>query len=101
MALLDITVIPLDGRCSGFSSFVAGLHELLAGGGCSYRLHDMGTTVEGPASELFALAERLHEQAFGTGVQRVYTVMKIDDRRDRKVHLGDKIASVQAKIAVP
>lgn len=99
MALLDITVIPLDGRISGFSSFVAGLQELLAGSGCSYRLNDMGTTVEGPVSELFALAARLHEQAFGTGAEQVYTVMKIDDRRDRQVHLGDKIASVQTKIA--
>ncbi|MCF8216199.1 MAG: MTH1187 family thiamine-binding protein [Chlorobium sp.] len=99
MAILDITVIPLDGRSSGFSDFVAGLQELLAGSGCSYRLHDMGTTVEGSASELFALAGRLHEEAFGTGARRVYTVMKIDDRRDRQVRLGDKIASVQAKIA--
>ncbi len=101
MALLDITVIPLDGTGSGFSSFVAGLQELLAGGGCSYRLHDMGTTVAGPVSELFAIAARLHEQAFDTGARRVYTVMKIDDRRDRQVRLGDKTASVQAKIADP
>jgi len=98
MALMDITVIPLDGRSSGFSSFIAFLQELLAGSGCSYRLHDMGTTVEGPASELFSIAGLLHEQAFGMGVQRVYTVLKIDDRRDRDVHLGDKQASVQAKI---
>ncbi|MBM3162943.1 MAG: MTH1187 family thiamine-binding protein [Chlorobi bacterium] len=99
MALLDITIIPLDGRDSGFSPFVAGLQELLAQSACSYRLHDMGTTVEGSASELFRLAALLHEHAFGPGVQRVYTVMKIDDRRDRTVHLGDKTASVQARSA--
>lgn len=98
MALLDITVIPLDGRSSGFSSFVAGLQELLAGSGCSFRLHDMGTTVEGPVSDLFLLAQRLHEHAFSLGAERVYTVIKIDDRRDRRVHLGEKIASVQEKI---
>ena len=98
MALLDITVIPLDGSSSGFSSFVAGLQELLAGSGCRYRLHDMGTTIEGPVSDLFPLAQRLHEHAFDMGVERVYTVMKIDDRRDRDVHLGDKIASVEGKI---
>lgn len=97
MALLDITVIPLDGRGSGFSSFVACLQDILAGSGCSYRLHDMGTIIEGPVAELFLLAQRLHEHAFGIGVRRVYTVMKIDDRRDREVHLGDKTASVHAK----
>jgi uncharacterized protein (TIGR00106 family) len=96
MALLDITVIPLDGRATGFSPFVAELQDMLAGSGFSYRLHDMGTTVEGPVSELFVLAQRLHEHAFGTGARRVYTIMKIDDRRDRDVHLGEKTASVQA-----
>ena len=35
-----------DGSLSGF---VAGLQEILAASGCSFRLHDMGTTVEGPA----------------------------------------------------
>lgn len=98
MALLDITIIPLDGRSEGYSGFVAGLQAILAESGCSYRLHDMGTTVEGPSPLLFELASRLHEHAFSGGTRRVYTVMKIDDRRDRSVRLGDKTASVRAKI---
>lgn len=99
MALLDSTVIPLGGRASGFSSFVVGLQEILAGSGCLFRVHDMGTTVEGPASDLFLLAQRLHEHGFGEGNRRVYTIMKIDDRRDREVGLGDKTASVQTVAA--
>ncbi|KZK73783.1 MAG: hypothetical protein A3K90_01265 [Pelodictyon luteolum] len=99
MALMDIAVIRLDQKDGSHSAFVAGLQELLADSGCSYRLHDMGTTVEGPASMLFRLAEQLHEYSFTRGGRRVYTVMKIDDRRDRAVRLGDKTASVKAKIA--
>lgn len=99
MALMDIAVIPLDSREGSLSGFVAGLQELLAASGCSYRLHDMGTTVEGPAALLFELALKLHEYSFSKGGRRVYTVMKIDDRRDRAVRLGDKTASVKAKIA--
>jgi uncharacterized protein (TIGR00106 family) len=99
MALMDIAVIPLDSREGSLSSFVAGLQELLAESGCSYRLHDMGTTVEGPASLLFDLAKKLHEYSFSKGGRRVYTVIKIDDRRDRAVRLGEKTASVKAKIA--
>ncbi|NTU96385.1 MAG: MTH1187 family thiamine-binding protein [Chlorobiaceae bacterium] len=98
MALMDITVIPLGSSEGGLSGFVASLQELLAASGCSYRLHDMGTIVEGPASKLFEIAEKLHEHAFREGGKRVYTVLKIDDRRDRDVRIGDKSASVEAKI---
>jgi uncharacterized protein (TIGR00106 family) len=98
MALMDIAVIPLDSKEGSLSGFVAGLQELLAASGCSFRLHDMGTTVEGPAPLLFELALKLHEYSFSQGGKRVYTVMKIDDRRDRAVRLGDKSASVKAKI---
>jgi uncharacterized protein (TIGR00106 family) len=99
MALMDIAVIPLDSKEGSLSGFVAGLQELLGASGCSYRLQDMGTTVEGPAHLLFELAEKLHEYSFSNGGKRVYTVMKIDDRRDRTVRLGEKTASVKAKIA--
>jgi len=99
MALMDIAVLPLDSKEGSLSCFVAGLQELLAASGCSFRLHDMGTTVEGPAPLLFELAQKLHEYSFSHGGKRVYTVMKIDDRRDRAVRLGDKTASVDAKRA--
>ena len=59
----------------------------------------MGTTVEGPAPLLFEVALKLHDFSFTQGGKRVYTVMKIDDRRDRAVRLGEKTASVKAKIA--
>jgi uncharacterized protein (TIGR00106 family) len=98
MALMDITVIPLDDSRGSFGGFIASLQELLEGSGCSYSLHDMGTTVEGPVRRLFEIAEMLHEHSFSLGGTRVYTVLKIDDRRDRDVHIGDKIASVKAKI---
>ena len=101
MALMDIAVIPLDTKEGSLSGFVAGLQELLGVSGCSYRLHDMGTTVEGPVHLLFELAEKLLEYSFSKGGKRVYTVLKIDDRRDRTVRLGEKTASVKAKIAPP
>ncbi len=50
------------------------------------------------ASELFAIAERLHEHFFTAGTQRVYTVIKIDDRRDKDVSIGEKVASVERRM---
>jgi len=101
MALLDITVIPLGAGGSGLSAWVAGLERLLDESGLSFRLNDMGTTVEGSADELFAVARTLHEYCFREGVARVYTVMKIDDRRDKTVSIGDKVASVERALQKP
>ncbi len=98
MALMDITVVPLDKGSKGLSAGIAKLQEILRESGLNYRLHDMGTTVSGSATDLFAVAERLHEHLFSTGTQRVYTVMKIDDRRDREVAIGDKVASVKREM---
>jgi len=97
MALMDITVIPLDVGSCGLSAKVAELEAILEESGLEYNLNDMGTTVAGTAQELFAVAEKLHGHLFSTGSQRVYTVMKIDDRRDRAVTIGDKVASVECQ----
>ena len=98
MALMDITVIPLDKGPAGLSAGVAQLQEILRKSGLDHKLHDMGTTVSGTSSELFALAEQLHEHLFSTGTQRVYTVIKIDDRRDKNVSIGEKVASVERRM---
>lgn len=101
MALLEITVIPLGSTGSGLSTWIAGLQSLLEASGLPFRLHDMGTIVEGSADELFAVARQLHEYCFIQGVSRVYTVMKIDDRRDLAVAIGDKVASVERVMQKP
>lgn len=97
MALMDITVIPLDKGPAGLSAGVAQLQEILRKSGLDHKLHDMGTTVSGSSRELFVLAEQLHEHLFSTGTQRVYTVMKIDDRRDKEVAIGDKVSAVERR----
>lgn len=101
MALLEITVIPLGTAAGGLSAWIAGLETLLHASGLPFRLNDMGTIVEGSADELFAIARKLHEHCFVEGAARVYTMMKIDDRRDKAVSIGDKVASVEARKASP
>jgi uncharacterized protein (TIGR00106 family) len=101
MALMDITVVPLDTKESGLGAWIAGLEVLLEQRGLPFQMNDMGTTVEGTADELFSVARDLHEHCFLKGAPRVYTIMKIDDRRDRHVSIGDKVASVRARKASP
>lgn len=80
------------------SPYVAEIHKYLQTQKFPHQLHDMGTLIEGKTSELLTLAKKLHELPFRQGVQRVYTIIHIDDRRDKKVSLGDKVKSVRQKM---
>ncbi len=99
MAIMQIVVMPRGGDPTRTTSFyVAEIHKFLKTQKLRHQLHDMGTLVEGTSAELWALARKLHEMPFCMGSQRVYTIVNIDDRRDKKISLGDKIKSVEKRM---
>jgi len=98
MALMHLTVIPLGTGSASVGRYVADIQKALEKSGLSYILTDMGTIIEGSSKELLALAGQLSEMPFSKGVDRVVTQISLDDRRDKKIKLGDKIASVAARI---
>jgi uncharacterized protein (TIGR00106 family) len=59
----------------------------------------MGTSLEGNTADVLALVGELHAVPFELGVPRVYTVLKLDERRDREQTLDDKVASVERLLA--
>ena len=60
-----------------------------------FRMHAMGTSLEGDTADVLAVVGELHAVPFALGVPRVYTVLKLDERRDREQTLDDKVESVQ------
>jgi uncharacterized protein YqgV (UPF0045/DUF77 family) len=58
----------------------------------------MGTLVTGKAEVLLALAAALHRIPFKRGAKRVYTVIKLDERRDKQQRPIDKVDSVLKKL---
>jgi len=46
---------------------------------------------------LFNVILAIHEAPFQKGLHRVATNIRIDDRRDKKVQMQDKLAAVAAK----
>ncbi len=99
MALLQITVVPLGTATTSVGDHVAAMQRMLAAEEIPFRLHDMGTIIEGEIPRLLELAARLHEIPFAGGAQRVMTQIVIDDRRDRRIALGDKQAAVRRRLA--
>lgn len=101
MAIVDVTVIPIGTDGPSVSGYVAEIQEILEGykeeGKINYQLTPMSTIIEGDLPELFNVILAIHEVPFQQGLHRVATNIRIDDRRDKKVQMQDKLAAVAAK----
>ena len=98
MALMEISVVPLGLGQPSVGDYIADVVAYLRKADLPHQLTDMGTMVEGAPQELLKVAQDLHELPFARGVKRVVTHIAIDDRRDKKVTLGDKTRSVEARL---
>jgi uncharacterized protein (TIGR00106 family) len=100
MATADLTVLALGRAELSASEYIAAIQRRLrAQESVRYRMHAMGTSLEGSTEDILALVGELHSVPFDEGVQRVYTVLKLDERRDRpRQTLDDKIRSVEERL---
>jgi uncharacterized protein (TIGR00106 family) len=101
MATADITVIALGRPDASASAYIAEIQRHLARQDrVRFRMHAMGTSLEGSTADVLAIAGELHAIPFDLGVPRVYTVLKLDERRDRPDQtLEDKVRSVEVRLA--
>ena len=97
MATADLTVIALGRPDASASEYIAAIQRKLAAQNrVGYHMHAMGTSLEGSTRDILELVAELHSTPFDQGVPRVYTVLKLDERRDKPNQtLEDKIASVE------
>jgi uncharacterized protein (TIGR00106 family) len=92
----DLTVIGLGRADASASRYIAEMQRRLAAQDrVRYRLHAMGTSLEGDTADILAVVGELHAVPFEMGLPRVYSILKLDERRDRPQTLDDKVASVQ------
>jgi uncharacterized protein (TIGR00106 family) len=99
MAVFEVTITPLGTGNAGVSSFVAGCLQILKASGLKYQLTPMGTIIEGEMDEVFGFIRKMHESPFAAGAVRVVTLLRIDDRRDKKEHtMASKLQSVEKKL---
>lgn len=101
VATADLTVIALGRSDVSASEYVAAIQRRLAAQErVRYRMHAMGTSLEGATADILALVGELHAVPFQQSVPRVYTVLKLDERRDRPDQtLDDKVRSVEERLA--
>jgi uncharacterized protein (TIGR00106 family) len=97
VATADLTVIALGRADASASRYIAEIQRRLATQDrVRYAMHAMGTSLEGSTADILAVVGELHAVPFDMGIPRVYSILKLDERRDREQSLEDKVSSVQA-----
>jgi uncharacterized protein (TIGR00106 family) len=100
MATADLTVLTLGRPDVSASGYIAEIQRRLqAQERVRFQMHAMGTSLEGTAEDILAVVAELHGVPFDQGAPRVYTVLKLDERRDRPDQtLEDKVRSVENRL---
>ena len=88
--VVNFTVVPI-GKDSSLSAKVAEVLKIISDSGISYKLHSMGTILEGEWDEIMRLIKKCHKKILNDS-DRVLTTITIDDRKGRTDRIaGQKI----------
>jgi uncharacterized protein (TIGR00106 family) len=100
VATADLTVLALGRADVSASEYIAEIQRRLRRQDrVRFQMHAMGTSLEGTTADILAVVEELHAVPFEQGVPRVYTVLKLDERRDRPGQtLEDKVRAVEDRL---
>jgi uncharacterized protein (TIGR00106 family) len=99
MVLLDLSMTPL-GKGENVSAHVARCLEVVAASGLEYRLHAMGTTLEGELDDVLAVVRRCFA-VLEKDCNRISCSMKIDSRKGATGRLQSKVQKVQSLVGKP
>lgn len=98
MAIMEICLIPIGTKETSVSKYVASASRILDQEGVKHKLNPMGTVIEADPDKCFEIARKMQEEVFKEGSDRVYTVIKMDDRRDESHDMDYKVKSVNDKL---
>ena len=83
MITCDFAILPVGTETTEWKDYVTAAVQSIKDSGLSYQLTGMGTQIEADnLEELYSAIAKAQEAVFEVGVGRVYTVIKVDDRRD-------------------
>ena len=93
MVLLDFSMTPL-GKGESVAPFVARCVEIVSESGLPFRLHSMGTTMEGEWDEVMSVVRQCYE-ALKPECARITCAIKIDYREGQSGRLQSKVQHVE------
>jgi uncharacterized protein (TIGR00106 family) len=96
MVLLEFSMSPLE-KGASVGEYVARSLKIVVDSGLDYRLHAMGTIVEGEIDEVLSVLKRCFE-AMAADCERITCTAKLDYRRGHQGRLDSKVTSVEEKL---
>ncbi|HUI08651.1 MAG TPA: MTH1187 family thiamine-binding protein [Verrucomicrobiae bacterium] len=96
MVLLEFSMSPL-GEGESVGKYVARSLDIIVKSNLDYRLHAMGTVLEGDWDEVFGVVKRCFD-AMRKDCNRISVTIKVDYRKGRTGRLTAKVASVEQKL---
>ena len=94
--IANFSVVPI-GKGNSLSSQVAEVLKIVDESGINYKLHSMGTILEGDWDEILRLIKKCHERTLEDS-DRVLTTITIDDRKGKSGRIVGKVQSVERKL---
>jgi len=95
MAIVQVTVVPLGTAGPSLSRYVRDVLAVLERHPeVKAHVGPNGTALQGELDALWAVIREMHEAPFAAGVQRVMTLLNVDDRRDKQATVEGKLAAV-------
>ncbi len=98
--LIEFSIVPI-GVGPSLGEYVSRVIKKLKEEGFKFQVGPMGTTVEIDPSEFekfFKFLKEVHDELASQGVPRIETIVKIDDRRDKKEDMEYKVKRALSKI---
>jgi uncharacterized protein (TIGR00106 family) len=99
MVLLDFSMAPMD-KGESVAPYVARCLEIVAASGVPYRLHSMGTTLEGEWDEVFGVVRQCF-LALQPECRRISVALKVDYRQGSGGRLESKVRHVEEILGRP
>ena len=100
MPIMEIKVIPLGTQSASVSEYVADAVKILEHNNVKYQLTPMGTVIEADSVEqLLDVAGQMHKTVLHR-LDRVVTFIELDERKDKKLTMEDKLRSIREKLDV-
>ncbi|MEM0202393.1 MAG: MTH1187 family thiamine-binding protein [Archaeoglobaceae archaeon] len=95
MIVADVSIIPI-GVGESLSKYVKKAVEELRNSGLRVEVGAMSTVLEAKSlDEIFEAVKKAREAVFEMGAGRVYTIIRIDERRDKELSIESKVSKVK------
>jgi len=99
MVLLEFSMAPLE-KGPSVGDYVSRSLKIIDESGLDYRLHAMGTIVEGEIDQVLGVLKQCLD-AMAEDCERITCTAKLDYRRGHAGRLKSKVASVEDKLGRP